>query len=326
MICKDHGEEYYNKIVEYFGRDILKENEEIDRKSLAKIVFSNKNKKTQIDKLTLNYVIPEIEKKAKDISKEYIAVIDAALLIELGLDKICDITIGVLAKKESCISRICKRDGIDIDRAIIRLNIQNDEIFFKINCDYCIRNDNNVDFKFQLEKILNGENLSNKEIIHLCDSGLEYLQFRKLLKYSNNITHCYTLKPLDFRIGDKEAVLDNYSKLCSTLELDEKDIYRPHQTHSSNIKVVDDEMPGIHSNEFENVDGLITNKENKILSLVFADCICLYFYDPIKNVIGNIHSGWRGTYNEIAKLAIDEMKREYEVNPENLICRYCTEY
>ena len=44
------------------------------------------------------------------------------------------------------------------------------------------------------------------------------------------------------------------------------------------------------------------------------------------NVIGNIHSGWKGTYQEIAKVAIQKLKNEYSTNPEDLICRYCTIY
>ncbi len=54
--------------------------------------------------------------------------------------------------------------------------------------------------------------------------------------------------------------------------------------------------------------------------MAFADCIALYFYDPVKNVIANIHSGWQGTYKEIGRKAVKIMKKEYQCDPENIIC------
>ena len=314
------GIAYYNDIVKCFGKEILKENKEIDRNILADIVFKDKAKKETLDRLTFDYIIPKIKGEAMEFSETGISVIDAALLFEFGLDNICDITIGVISKMETCLERICKRDGICKEGAKLRLNNQKQELFFKLNCDYCINNDGMTDLNKQILQILNGENLSNKDILHLYDDDIEYLQFRKLLEYSDKITHCYTLKPLDFRIDGREKFKEDYKKICKVLNLDEKQIYRPHQTHSNNVKIVKKEEAGIHKEEFENVDGLITNKKDKILSLVFADCICLLFYDPIKNVIGNVHSGWSGTYKEIAKTAVKALKEKYNVNPKDLIC------
>jgi len=157
-------------------------------------------------------------------------------------------------------------------------------------------------------------------VVHIRKQGIEYLQFRKLIKFSNKIHHCYTLKPLDFKIGDLERVKKDYEKICESLDLDKKNIYVPSQTHSINIKSIKSEMPCIYGAEFKETDGLITDKKEKILSLTFADCICLYFYDPVTNVIANIHSGWKGTYGEIAKSAVRDLKTEYNIDPKNLIC------
>ena len=170
-----------------------------------------------------------------------------------------------------------------------------------------------------------GKNLSNRNMIHIYENGIEYLQFRKLLEYENKVKHLYTLRPLDFANNKnyeerKKQVLDNYKSICKSLELNENDIYRPVQTHTDIVKCVDKEPAGIYKEEFKNVDGLITDKKNKVLSLTFADCTALYFYDPVKNVIGNIHSGWQGTYKEIGRIAVKKLKEEYGVNPGDLIC------
>jgi len=80
-------------------------------------------------------------------------------------------------------------------------------------------------------------------MIQIYDKGIEYLQFRKLLKYSDKIKHVYTLKPLDFKIGDLESAKNDYKKICTSLGISEEKIYRPSQTHSDNIKKVEDELP-----------------------------------------------------------------------------------
>ena len=68
-----------------------------------------------------------------------------------------------------------------------------------------------------------------------------------------------------------------------------------------------------NKNEFyNNIDGLLTNKKGISLSLRFADCTPILFYDPDKNVIGNIHSGWKGTVQKIGQKALIKMIKEYD--------------
>ena len=146
------GEEYYNKIVNLFGTDILKEDSEIDRKKLSKIILFDKDKKEKIDKLTNEYVVPKIIEEAK---KEKLAVIDVPLLFESKLNEECDIVIGVIADKDACIERITKRDGIDKSIATARINNQFTEEFFKQKCDYCIFNEDENSLEYQIKEIFN---------------------------------------------------------------------------------------------------------------------------------------------------------------------------
>ena len=69
-----------------------------------------------------------------------------------------------------------------------------------------------------------------------------------------------------------------------------------------------------------NVDGLCTNAKGVTISTVNADCILLIFYDPIKNVIGNVHSGWKGTLQRISIKTVQKMMLEYGCNPKDIIC------
>lgn len=166
-------------------------------------------------------------------------------------------------------------------------------------------------------------NLSNDNMIHIKKDGIEYLQFKKLLEYDDILVHAFTLSPLDFGNYEiykenKEPIIENYKKICKPLELNYKNIIRPVQMHSHNIKTVN--QIGIYETENFNVDGLITKKPNQILSLTYADCIPLYFFDPNKKVIANIHSGWQGTIKRIGKLAVEKLVNEYGSNPKDLIC------
>ncbi len=166
--------------------------------------------------------------------------------------------------------------------------------------------------------------LSNENVVHVKKNGIEYIQFKKLLEYEDILTHCFTLKPLDF--GDnsnyeekKDIVIKNYKTICNELNIDYKNIVRPYQTHTNNVKELGEDF-GIFLDENKDIDGFITNKRNKILSLTYADCTPIYLFDPVKKAIGNIHSGWQGTVKKIAKKSIEKMIQVYNSNPENIIC------
>ena len=167
------------------------------------------------------------------------------------------------------------------------------------------------------------KDLSNENVIYIKDGDVEYLQFRKLLEYKDKITHCFTLKNLDFYSNNnfyenEENVRKNYEKICSKINLDAKNIVRPLQTHTNCVKNIFNEI-GILPKGLENVDGLITNKKNKILSTIYADCTPIFLYDCSKNIIGNIHSGWKGTVSKIVGVAIKNMIEDYSSDPGDII-------
>lgn len=164
------------------------------------------------------------------------------------------------------------------------------------------------------------KDLSNENIVHIKKDGVEYIQFKRLLEYPE-IQHCYTLRNdnLDFKIdGDIQVLETSYEKICDALKIDKKKIVKPIQTHTDNVEVVTGA-----SEQFKEVDGLITNKENITLSTSSADCTSLLLYDPIKKVIGSIHSGWKGTLQRIGQKAVKKMIDEFGCNPEDIICCIC---
>ena len=97
--------------------------------------------------------------------------------------------------------------------------------------------------------------------------------------------------------------------------MDIKTYVKPQQRHTNNVTCIDRVMK---TEELLETDGLITDKENITLVTTNADCILLLFYDPVKKVIANVHSGWRGTFQKIGEKAVIKMIEEYNCNPDNI--------
>jgi len=111
-------------IVKVFGKDILKSNGELNRKKLGSIVFSNKAAKTELEKI----IHPHIIKKTNEvIAKKYKTVdiiVDAPLLFEVGLDRVCDKVIVIYAKYHLQLKRLMKRDNLSKQEAEKRIALQ----------------------------------------------------------------------------------------------------------------------------------------------------------------------------------------------------------
>lgn len=181
--------------------------------------------------------------------------------------------------------------------------------------------------------------LSNENIIHTKNDEVEYIQFRKLLEYSDIITHAFSIgKDVNFRsvrtikndekeICNREKMLKDYTKLCENLGLQMRNVVKPMQSHLDKVQIVTGKVlknePDIYVEKYLKTDGLITQKENIVLSTTSADCILMMFFDPETKTIANIHSGWKGTYRKIAVKTVEKMKKELGVKPGNLICCMC---
>lgn len=183
------------------------------------------------------------------------------------------------------------------------------------------------------------KDLSNKDIIHIKKDGIEYIQFKRLLEYSDIINHAYgiglnrnyrtsrTGKQGDLNKEEKYKALKDYNDLCNSIGTNYIKCVKPHQKHTRNVKCIDKRVnrcePDFEAKEYDATDGLITNKNNIILTTTNADCILLLFFDPIKKVIANVHSGWKGTLQRISVETVEKMEKEYQCNPQDIICCIC---
>ena len=145
------GQEYYNKILELFGKKVLEKNNKLNRNKIAEIIYNNESEREKLNNLTYKYVVDEIKKRVKK-EKNINIIIDAPLLFESKLDEICDITVAVLAEKSLKINRICTRDNIEQKIAISRLAIQKEDSYYQKKADYIVTNNGKKD-EINLEEI-----------------------------------------------------------------------------------------------------------------------------------------------------------------------------
>lgn len=126
-----------------------------------------------------------------------------------------------------------------------------------------------------------------------------------------------------FTRGDNpDHVMENYRRMAAVLGVDEKRMVLSYQTHTTNIRLVTEEDAGkgiVKERDYKDIDGLITNVPGITLVTFFADCVPLYFLDPVHKAIGLSHSGWRGTVSRMGAVTIDKMKDAYGTRAEELL-------
>ena len=109
----------------------------------------------------------------------------------------------------------------------------------------------------------------------------------------------YSSLNLSFDRGDDPArVLENFKRIGASMGVAVEDMVLSKQTHTTNVRVVTEEDKGkgvMRERNYTDVDGMITNVPGICLVTSYADCVPLYFVDPVKKAIGLSHSGWRGT-------------------------------
>ncbi len=141
------------ELVSAFGEEILFADLSLNRRKLARLVFGDENACQILNSITHKYIMLEIENEIDSFLKNGapFCVIDAPLLFESGLDKRCDITLGILADKEIRIKRLETRDKISRKEIEKRLNSQISEEELKKRCDKILYNNgSDADFEKQV--------------------------------------------------------------------------------------------------------------------------------------------------------------------------------
>ena len=172
-----------------------------------------------------------------------------------------------------------------------------------------------------------------------CENGagstLPLLKY-PLLEQTGIVEHCFTTRiggvskgiyeslNLSFTRGDEDAaVRENFRRLAGAMKTDVSEFVFTDQTHTTNVRRVTAEDAGkgiVKERDYTDIDGLITNEPGLVLSTFYADCVPLYFVDPVHRAIGMSHSGWKGTVGKMGAATITAMKREFGTEAKDLVC------
>ena len=186
-----------------------------------------------------------------------------------------------------------------------------------------------------------------KNIFREKEGETPFLSFR-LLEDTKTVKHGFSTRlggvsegyyaslNLSFTRGDEErCVRENFRRIAGAIGVSCEDMVLSRQTHTTNVRKVTEADRGsgiLYPASYTDVDGLITDIPGICLVTSFADCVPLYFVDPVRKAIGLTHSGWRGTVGKIGKITVEKMQKEFGSDPKDIvaavgpsICQDCYE-
>ena len=174
----------------------------------------------------------------------------------------------------------------------------------------------------------------NRHIFDECCGETPYLEY-PLFRNTGIVRHgfstrlggvsqgCWSSLNLSFDRGDDpEAVRENFRRIGAAIGVKPEDMVLSRQTHTTNVRVMTEQDRGkgmTRERDYTDVDGMITNVPGLCLVTSYADCVPLYFVDPVRKAIGLSHSGWRGTVGKIGKETVRLMEKEFGSDPSDIL-------
>jgi len=145
------------ELVHAFGENILNKNGTLNRRKLGKIAFASKKSRDKLNKIIHPYLLKKLRKRIEGLSKKTpkaVVVIDAALIVEWGLEKELDWLIFVESKRENKIKRLQKEKVYSEKEALDRIKSQFPEITKKKKADFVIKNDKGLaELKIKADRV-----------------------------------------------------------------------------------------------------------------------------------------------------------------------------
>ncbi|SHG48954.1 conserved hypothetical protein [Thermosyntropha lipolytica DSM 11003] len=128
---------------------------------------------------------------------------------------------------------------------------------------------------------------------------------------------------LGLHVGDeKDRVEENRRRVLALLGTSPDQAVCCEQVHGNEVALVGREHRGRgvfdYATAIAGCDAMVTAEPDLYLITFYADCISLYFYDPVRKAIGLAHSGWKGTISGIAAETIRKMQEAFKSSPSHL--------
>lgn len=136
----------WRAVVGQFGNEMIVPNSmEIDRRKLADVVFNDKNKLVALNEIVHPVILAGVADSLEALEgTNSIVVIDAALIVELGLDKDVDVLVVVCADRDVREQRVMTDRGMSLPDVRARMAAQNDPEDLKARADIVVTNNGSI--------------------------------------------------------------------------------------------------------------------------------------------------------------------------------------
>ena len=119
-------------------------------------------------------------------------------------------------------------------------------------------------------------------------------------------------------VGDDIVhIRENRIRSFKALERVPESIHDVWQVHSADVIYADAPRP--LDTEYQKADIMLTDNPDVTLFMRFADCTPILLHDPVKQVVGMVHSGWLGTVRGAARAAVQAMQKRYASDPADIL-------
>lgn len=175
------------------------------------------------------------------------------------------------------------------------------------------------------EPFIFGHNDNSQSILHL--NSFNNLGSEVIAGFTTKIggesKGFYSSFNLGLHVDDlQEDVSSNRILLGKSLGFSTDSWISCEQVHKSTIKKINKDLCGIgvfnYQDAIPGTDGIYTNEPDILLTLCFADCVPLYFYEPNLQLVGIAHAGWKGSVSNIAGEMMRIWTEDEGVNPKNV--------
>lgn len=148
----ERGTPGFDQIVAQFGDEILK-NGDLDRAALASLIFTDPNKRLELEQITHPLIRQEFAKIIKSLPEDAIVVNQIPLLVESKHDYKFDYIVTVSTSEEIRVARLLKR-GLTKDQITKRIQAQATDSEREVIADLIIKNEKSQEELFtQVEKL-----------------------------------------------------------------------------------------------------------------------------------------------------------------------------
>jgi YfiH family protein len=168
-------------------------------------------------------------------------------------------------------------------------------------------------------------------MIAAAQNGASYYQFKNLMdcrgidhkiftRNAGHSPHPFAGLNVSYGIGDEAGTVSQNRAIISRIMGDGEFIY-VHQVHGSEIAVLNaDGKENTDSATGQRLvaDAIVTDQLKKFLVIQVADCQSVLMFEPTRQVVANIHCGWRGSIQNIIGRTVDTMKQEFGCRPDEI--------